>query len=316
MIVNRPDLLARYDPPLSPMSPTALTAVTPSLSDLDVRLIADVDEALARFLDHADLPDNLRDAARHAVLAGGKRMRPLLVLHSANAVGGSYLDAMPAAIGIELIHAFSLVHDDLPALDNDAMRRGLPTVHIAYGEAMAILAGDVLMSLAFECAAASPREPLRVVKELAHSTTRMIDGQVFDTLGGFAPGDSAESKLHRIHERKTGALIVSSCRMGGLAGGATEAQLAALSHWGHCMGLMFQIVDDILDETQSAEHVGKAVGKDRDAGKLTFPGVYGLEVSRAKVADLDREAKAALDPLGDRAHHLNDLAHFLATRTK
>ncbi|MFO0828533.1 MAG: farnesyl diphosphate synthase [Phycisphaerales bacterium] len=302
------------------MTPPASTAVTqpssPELTPEDLRLIATVDDALKRFLDGTDLPTNLRDAARHAVLGGGKRMRPLLVLYSARAVGGKDADAMPAAIAIELIHAFSLVHDDLPALDNDALRRGLPTVHVAFGEAMAILAGDALMSLAFECAASSPREPLKIVREIATATTRMIDGQVLDTLGGFPAGVTDEAKLHRIHERKTGALIVSSCRMGAIAGGATAEQLAALDRWGHCMGLMFQIVDDILDETQSAEHVGKATNKDRDAGKLTFPRVYGVEASRAKVVELHREADAVLAPFGAAAAPLIAVARFLATRTR
>lgn len=297
--------------------PASSASVTPSLSDTAVRLIAEIDTALDAFVAGLDLPPKLKAAAQHAVLAGGKRMRPLLVLQSCDAVGGSMTDAMPAAIAIELVHAFSLVHDDLPALDNDLLRRGKPTVHVAYGEAMAILAGDVLLSIAIESAAASPREPIAIVRELAHATTRMVDGQVLDTLGGFSEcGSSDEAKLHRIHERKTGALIVASCRMGALAGGATPEHLAALDRWGHCMGLMFQIVDDILDETQSAEHVGKAVGKDRDAGKLTFPGVYGLEASRQKVRDLDREAAEALRPFGERARHLNDIAHFLATRTR
>lgn len=297
--------------------PTSSASVNPQLPDVDVRLIAEIDAALESFLDGVDLPAKLKDAARHAVLAGGKRLRPLLVLRSCEAVGGHHADAMPAAIAIELVHAFSLVHDDLPALDNDLMRRGRPTVHAAFGEAMAILAGDVLLSLAVESAAASPREPLRIVRELASATTRMVDGQVLDTLGGFTDcGSSEEAKLHRIHERKTGALIVASCRMGALGGGAGDTQLDAIDRWAHRMGLMFQIVDDLLDETQSAEHVGKAVGKDRDAGKLTFPGVYGLEVSRQKVRDLDREAAEALRPLGEAANCLTALAHFLATRTR
>ncbi|MDZ4754036.1 MAG: polyprenyl synthetase family protein [Phycisphaerae bacterium] len=290
--------------------------MSPALTDLDLRLIAEVDAALSRFLDSADLPANLKEAAQHAVLGGGKRMRPLLVLHSASAVGGAHEQAMPAAIAIELIHAFSLVHDDLPALDNDAMRRGLPTVHVAYGEAMAILAGDVLLSLAMESAAATTTQPIQIVRELANATTRMINGQVLDTLGGFTADESDLERLHRVHAQKTGALLVASCRMGAIAGGGQAASVAGLGRWGHLMGLMFQIVDDLLDETQSAEHVGKAVGKDRNAGKLTFPGVIGIAASRTEVTRLQAEATAVLAPLGKPAKPLHDVAQFLATRTK
>jgi geranylgeranyl pyrophosphate synthase len=294
---------------------TSASPVSATLSELDLRLITQVDEALGTFLNAVDLPPNLKSAVVHAVLAGGKRMRPLLVLHSAAAVGGSFLDAMPAAVAIELVHAFSLVHDDLPALDNDRMRRGRPTVWVAFGEAMAILAGDALLSLAIESATASPRAAGEITREIAIATTHMINGQVLDTLGGFAAQESDRDRLHRIHHNKTGALLVASCRMGGLSGGATTEQLAHLSRWGSLMGLMFQIVDDLLDETASAEQLGKAVGKDREAGKLTFPGVMGIEASRAEVARLDLEARNLVRELGPRAAPLQGLADFLATRT-
>lgn len=297
------------------LAPTTDPAVSASLSDLDLSLIARVDEALGAFLNEVDLPPNLKSAALHAVLAGGKRMRPLLVLHSAHAVGGSYEDAMPAAVAIELIHAFSLVHDDLPALDNDQMRRGRPTVWVAFGHAMGVLAGDVLMSLAFESAVASPRAAREITRELTVATTRMINGQVLDTLGGFAPHETPRERLERIHHNKTGALIVGSCRMGGFAGGASPSQVEALTTWGSHMGLMFQIVDDLLDETASAEQLGKAVGKDREAGKLTFPGVLGIEASRDEVARLDREARQLVRGLGPAAAPLQNIADFLATRT-
>lgn len=292
-----------------------------SLSELDLRLIARVDDALGTFLDQSDLPPNLKAAALHAVLAGGKRMRPLLVQHAAAAVSGArpdadaHAEALPAAVAIEFVHAFSLVHDDLPALDNDRMRRGRPTVWVAFGEAMAVLAGDVLLSLAIESAAASPRHAGRIVQEVARATTRMINGQVLDTLGGFAPSETPRQRLERIHANKTGALIVGSCRMGALAGGASDVQLALLTRWGECMGLMFQIIDDLLDETASAEQIGKAVGKDREAGKLTFPGVLGIDGSRAEVARLDGEARELLRELGPKAAPLQHLADFLATRT-
>jgi geranylgeranyl diphosphate synthase, type II len=298
------------------MTTLASTAMAPhTLSENDLRLIAEVDRALGAFLDAADLPPNLKAAAMHAVLAGGKRMRPLVVLHSAAAVGGSIEDAMPAAVGIELIHAFSLVHDDLPALDNDRMRRGRPTVWVAYGEAMAILAGDALLSLAIESAATSPRAAGGIVAEISRATTRMINGQVLDTLGGFAPSEGDRSRLERIHANKTGALIVASCRMGVLAAGGSPEALASLTRWGENMGLMFQIIDDLLDETASAEQIGKAVGKDREAGKLTFPGVLGIEESRREVSRLESEARAILSALGPSAAPLQRLADFLAIRT-
>ncbi len=291
-------------------------APAPTLSELDVRLIGQVDAALASYIERRDLPPNLKKAVQHALLGGGKRMRPLLVLHASLAVGGTIEEAMPAAVAIECIHAFSLVHDDLPALDNDALRRGLPTVHVAFGEAMAVLAGDALMSIAFESASASPRQPHRIVHELAHATTHMINGQVLDTLGGFRDSESSLDRLHHIHENKTGALILASCRMGAIAGGASDEVYDALSRWGRDMGLMFQIVDDLLDETQSAEHVGKAVGKDREAGKLTFPGVIGIEASQAEVRRLHAESARLIAPLGERAKPLHALADFLAHRTK
>ncbi len=298
---------------MTTMSPTAMAPH--SLSETDLRLIAEVDRALAAFLDGADLPPNLKLASMHAVLAGGKRMRPLVVLHSAAALGGSIEDAMPAAVGIELIHAFSLVHDDLPALDNDRLRRGRPTVWVAYGEAMAILAGDALLSLAIESAATSPRAAGPIVAEISRATTRMINGQVLDTLGGFAPGEDDRTRLERIHANKTGALIVASCRMGALSAGASAEALASLTRWGENMGLMFQIIDDLLDETASAEQIGKAVGKDREAGKLTFPGVLGIEESRREVSRLEAEARAILSALGPAAAPLQRLADFLAIRT-
>jgi geranylgeranyl pyrophosphate synthase len=288
----------------------------PEISESDRQLVARVDEALATILAEAPIAGDLRRAAEHALLGGGKRMRPLLVLRCAAAVGGSVDDALPAAAAIELVHAFSLVHDDLPALDNDAMRRGRPTVHVAFGEAMAILAGDLLLALATEVATGSPRQALAIVAELSRATVAMIHGQVLDTLRCFTAGSSDRERLLEIHANKTGALLVASCRMGGFAADAAPSQLDALTRWGKAIGLMFQIVDDLLDETQTAEHIGKAVGKDREAGKLTFPGVLGLEASRAEVRRLEAEADAALAPLGSRAAPLAELSRYLANRTR
>ncbi len=278
------------------------------------------------------LAPRLQEAMRYACLGGGKRVRPVLVLRSCEAAGGNRADALPAAIALEMIHCFSLVHDDLPALDNDDLRRGRPTTHKAHGEALAILAGDALLSVALEVALESPCQPAAIARELASATTAMITGQVYDTLAGFPGTPSEAERLRLIHDNKTGALIRAACRMGALCagcgaraggarqdsgdGGTDDARLEALTRYGQDLGLMFQVVDDILDETQSTEHLGKAAGKDRDAGKLTYPGVYGLEESRKQVERLLDDALTALAPLGDAAEPLRQTARALATRTR
>ncbi|MEY3144275.1 MAG: hypothetical protein RLY21_2768 [Planctomycetota bacterium] len=279
-------------------------------------LLDSIERALADFLAAQTIPENLRAACLHAVLAGGKRLRPILVLESARAAGGSVEDAMPAAIAIEFVHAFSLVHDDLPALDNDTMRRGKPTCHVAFGEAMAILAGDCLLALAPVAAARAAHNTSEIQRELMAGTVRMIAGQVYDTLQGFPAGLPDGQKLELVHHNKTGALLEASCRMGALAAGADEATIARLTTYGRATGLMFQIVDDLIDATQTAEHAGKATGKDADAGKLTYPVVHGLEGSRREIARLHAEASEALRPLGGRAERLALLLEFLANRTK
>ena len=283
---------------------------------LDPALLDAVEAALAQFLSKQALPENLRAACMHAVLAGGKRLRPILVLESARAAGGTVEGAMPAAIAIEFVHAFSLVHDDLPALDNDSMRRGKPTCHVAFGEAMAILAGDCLLALAPVAACAAAHNAAEIQRELMSGTVRMIAGQVYDTLQGFPPGLGDGERLELVHHNKTGALLEASCRMGALAAGADPDTLARLSAYGRATGLMFQIVDDLNDATQTAEHAGKATGKDQEAGKLTYPIVHGLDGSRAEIARLHAAAATAIAPLGYRAARLGDLLEFLATRTK
>ena len=282
----------------------------------DTTLLAEVEAALVGTLDAHDLAPRLREAMRYAALGGGKRVRPMLVLRACEAVGGRRADAMPAAVALEFVHCFSLVHDDLPALDNDDLRRGRPTTHKAHGEALAILAGDALTSVAFEVALDSPVRPAEIARELGAATTAMISGQVYDTLGGFAGAEGAAERLKLIHDNKTGALIRCACRMGALCGSPDEARLEALGTYGDAMGLMFQAVDDILDETQSTEHLGKASGKDRDAGKLTYPAVFGLDESRRHVDTLLDRSMQALRPLGTAAEPLRDLAKALATRTR
>jgi geranylgeranyl diphosphate synthase type II len=278
--------------------------------------LAAIEARLAHHVAHAEYAPNLRSAVEYALLGGGKRLRPTLVLACARAAGGSIDDALDAAAAIEMVHAFSLVHDDLPALDNDDLRRGRPTLHRAMGEAMAILAGDALLALAFQAASASPRGALRIVMELSRATNAMITGQVHDTLGGFPADLSAVDRLERIHANKTGALLVCSCRMGALSAGAPEQLLSQLTQWGTLNGVMFQAVDDLIDETQTAEHAGKAVGKDRDAGKLTYPIVHGLERTRSEIERLRNEALETIAPLGPAGEPLGRLTDYLAGRTR
>jgi geranylgeranyl diphosphate synthase, type II len=282
-------------------------------------IVAEIDADLAQRLAAAKLPDNLRQAVEYSVLGGGKRLRPLLTLLCCEALGGKRQHALGSAGAIELVHCFSLVHDDLPAMDDDDLRRGRPTLHRHAGEAMAILAGDVMLSLAFEFITASSVQHDRhadLVNELSIATTAMIAGQVYDTLGGFKPGLSDLQKLHVIHHNKTGALIRAACRMGAMCGNASETQLASLTTYGDSLGLMFQIVDDLLDVTQSAEHIGKATGKDHSAGKLTFPGLLGIPESRTEISRLHQEALNSLQTLGPAAEPLRDLCDYMAVRTK
>lgn len=295
-----------------------------------------VEAAMRDFVASLKLPDNLDAAIRHALLAGGKRLRPALAVCASEAVGGVVERALPAAAAVEMVHAFSLVHDDLPALDNDDLRRGMPTVHKAHGEAMAILAGDGLMSLAFQILGAGHGDAALaglLTHELAVGTTNMIVGQVLDTLGGFpraldSRGGNA-AKLRLVHVNKTGALIRASCRMGAIAGLwprltrdgkveelASSGELRAITDYAEAIGLMFQIVDDLLDVEQTAEHTGKRVSKDAEAGKLTYPGVLGVEASRAEIARLHRAAQSALAPLGPQAAMLGSLCDYMAVRTR
>ena len=294
----------------------------------DLAALADVVRAdLAARLDRLDLPENLLEAVRYSVLDGGKRLRPTLTILSCEAVGGDREAAMPAACAIELIHCFSLVHDDLPAMDDDDLRRGRPTLHRHAGEAMAILAGDVMVSVAFEWLdqAELPGEARSMlVAELARATSAMIAGQVYDTLGGFDRSMPDVQRLLLIHRNKTEALIRCACRMGALSGGAMsggasgadDEGLAALTSYGESIGLMFQIVDDLLDVTQTAEHIGKATGKDLPAGKLTYPGLCGIEASQKEIARLQQAALNALEGLGESARPLADICNYLAVRTR
>ena len=296
-----------------------------SAATLSSRITAPVpaiDAALASRIERAALAQNLRDAIRYAVLGGGKRLRPLLAWHCATAAGGDGAASLPAGVAVELIHAFSLVHDDLPAMDDDDMRRGRPTLHIHAGEAMAILAGDAMTVLAYQALEDVADAGLRgaLMGELSRGTLAMITGQVYDTLGGLPAalrGEAAQrERLDLIHHNKTGALIRASCRMGAMLGGAGDAALHAVTTYAEAVGLMFQIVDDILDVTQDAEHLGKRSGKDVAAGKLTFPGVLGLDASRRAVTEQRERAVEAAASLGDATGTLVEIAEYMAARTK
>jgi len=273
--------------------------------------------ALERALSADDRPERLLAAMRHASLGGGKRMRPLLVHAAGHAFGGDH-DALDApATAVELTHAFSLVHDDLPAMDDDALRRGQPTVHIAWDEATAILAGDALHALAFSVLAESPLPaPVRVelLRELASASgvDGMCAGQALDME---ATGKELDvSALARLHALKTGALIRAAVMMGAIAANAPAAALQNLDRYARALGLAFQIRDDILDVEGDAAQLGKTAGKDQAQGKNTYPRLLGMDGSRAKLAALSDEMEAALAPLGDRADALRVLAGFAVAR--
>ncbi|MCK6455917.1 MAG: polyprenyl synthetase family protein [Phycisphaerae bacterium] len=278
-----------------------------------------VDGALAEYLSHAgSAPARLVEAMRYSIDVGGKRLRPALVLLSCGACGGDEDRALPAAAAIECVHTFTLIHDDLPAMDDDDLRRGRPTNHRVFGEALAILAGNGLLALAFEILARCelPHATItRMVAELAGATGRegVIGGQVEDIDGESRPPE--RERVRRIHEMKTARLIQSACRLGALAANATAAQYAALSEYGREVGLAFQIADDLLDVTASTSAMGKRTGKDAAAGKQTYPGVVGIEASRSAAAEAVDRAKRSLATFGERGSALSDLADFVVART-
>lgn len=316
-----------------------------------------IEDALARELAPRppSQPVALLDAVEYAVLGPGKRLRPLLAWHACEAISAPGERSLPAGLALELVHAFSLVHDDLPAIDNDDVRRGRPTLHKHAGEPMAILAGDALLTRAFELLAftpldsteptrpladrltsamagnaglaltlaerdaAEPAQRLALLRELASATSAMVAGQVWDTCAGLPPHLSPIEQLRLIHANKTGALIRAACRMGAMCAASFhpgDLRLSAITAYAEAVGLMFQIVDDLLDVTQSAEHTGKRTHKDADAGKLTYPAVLGVEGSWTEVERLHAAALDALQPLLPRARSLADLAEYLSQRTR
>lgn len=280
-------------------------------------IVRAVDAALSEYLDGLGLAGVLDSAVRYSLLGGGKRTRPVLAWLSAEAVGGVGEASLPAGAAIELVHAFSLVHDDLPAMDDDDLRRGRPTLHRHAGEAMAILAGDAMLAMAFGATERIGDDALRarVHAELIAGTVGMINGQVYDTAGAFDGELSDEEKLRLIHRNKTGALIRAACRVGGMLGGADRKALESVTRFGELVGLQFQVMDDLLDVTATADEMGKQTGKDEGAGKLTYPGVFGEERTRAIARELHSEARGALEPLGESAAGLRALANRLASRS-
>lgn len=282
----------------------------------DDGLRRDIEEALATAIDSLSDVPGLVEACRYAALGGGKRIRPIIVYRVCEACGGSAAAATPGACAVELVHAFSLVHDDLPAIDDDDVRRGRPTLHRAFPESLAILAGDALFAMGLSQAMACPTNGAQIAKELTSASLSMIDGQVLDTLPHLRSAGEPAELVRSIHQRKTGALIAASARIGALVAGANTVDSEAIARWGEDVGLMFQVVDDWIDATQPTEHVGKATGKDAHQGKLTWTTALGVSVASSEIDRLRDQSLAALAPLGGRAHELRRLTHEMAARTR
>ena len=278
------------------------------------------DRALEELLPGADtVPASIHAAMRHSTFAGGKRLRPVLAMQAAVTIAGELprgIERLGAAI--EMLHTYSLIHDDLPALDNDDLRRGKPTCHVAFGEAIAILAGDALQTRAYEvlaaleCPAAAAVKIIGLIANATGTVEGMIGGQVLDLESEHLK--PTPQLVEAIHRAKTGALIRVSVVAGGIYAGATATDVAALDSFGRKAGLAFQIVDDVLDMTVDSAHLGKTAGKDLATEKATWPAVFGIEQSRHDAADLIEEAFAALEPYGTRADGLKSVARYLVER--
>ncbi|HEY9652198.1 MAG TPA: farnesyl diphosphate synthase [Coleofasciculaceae cyanobacterium] len=275
-------------------------------------------------LDHSlplTYPETIYESMRYSLLAGGKRLRPILCLATCELLGGTVEMAMPTACALEMIHTMSLIHDDLPAMDNDDYRRGKLTNHKVYGEAMAILAGDGLLAYAFEYIAAQTRNVpaeriLKVIARLGRAVgaAGLVGGQVVD-LESEGRSDIQEATLNYIHTHKTGALLESCVVCGGILAGATDAEQEHLSRYAQNIGLAFQIIDDILDITATQEELGKTAGKDLQAQKATYPSLWGIEASKIKAQELIDAAKAELESFGEKAQSLIALADFITARS-
>src|SRR5947207_11591443 len=278
-----------------------------------------VDRALDRFLPKKDVPPaTIHQAMRYSLFAGGKRLRPILCFAAAEACGGKISDALPLASAIECIHTYSLVHDDLPSMDNDDFRRGRATCHKVFGEGIAILAGDGLLTIAFEIAArAKPTRRYSISEmfreiSIAAGSRKLIAGQVADLE---AEGKKvSRHELRYIHENKTAAMITTSVRLGAMSANADAKKLRAITKFGYALGLAFQVIDDILDVTQTSEKLGKSAGKDIAAQKATYPAVIGLDASRGEARRLTNTAQNALKIFGKEAEPLRELANYLLIR--
>ncbi len=264
------------------------------------------------------------DAMEYSLLAGGKRIRPILTLATSEMLGGNLENAIPSAVAVECIHTYSLIHDDLPCMDNDDLRRGVPTCHKKFGEATALLAGDGLLTFAFEHISdfskykdCSPEIVLRIINEVARAAgcLGMIGGQVVD-LESEGKGDVDEKTLTYMHNRKTGALIKVSVVSGAIAAGATDEQIEALVKFADNIGLAFQVQDDILDFTGDEKTLGKPIGSDKENEKTTYVTLLGVEKAKTKARELTEEAIVALDIFGDKAEFLKEMADYLMTRNK
>ena len=279
-----------------------------------------VDETLDRLLPAEDAPPAvLHQAMRYSVFAGGKRLRPLLCVAGYFAFRDDWRRVLPVAATLELVHTYSLIHDDLPSMDDDDLRRGIPSCHKVYGEAMAILAGDGLLTLAFETLAQADfagdqiRQVIATLARAAGTERGMIAGQVMDLAAEGNRADQAE--LETIHRHKTGALLEASIGIGAYLADAGETAMASIADYGRKVGLAFQIVDDILDETASSGTLGKTSGKDREQRKATYPSVHGIEASHRMVGSITAQARESARPLGDRAELLVDIADYLENRS-
>ena len=279
----------------------------------------EVDRALDMFLPKETAkPPTIHKAMRYSIFAGGKRLRPILGLAAAEACGGERKAAMPLACAMECIHTYSLIHDDLPSMDNDDLRRGRATCHKVFGDGIAVLAGDALLTIAFEIAAKA--QPTRryslqqIISEIAVAagSRKLIAGQVADLEAEGQPITRGE--LRYIHENKTAAMLIASVRLGAMSANAAPKQLEAISSFGAALGLAFQVIDDILDVTQTSEKLGKSAGKDVAAQKATYPAVIGLEKSRREAQRLTREAHDALASFDAKAQTLHSLANYLLER--
>jgi len=284
-----------------------------------------VELALADALDAcaSSVPEQLLAAMRYSLLAGGKRIRPALILETYLACGGMDVgSAMPAAVAIECMHTYSLIHDDLPCMDNDDLRRGMPTCHKKFDEATAVLAGDALQTMAFALLAEagwndSSRTTVIAKLALAAGCQGMVGGQMMDMLAESSAVQASDIlAVERIHVHKTGALICWCCEAGALLAGADEAMQDACSRYGKAVGLLFQIVDDILDATASSEALGKSAGKDAEQHKATYVSILGLPRARELAEEMRDLALEACEPMGDGAKHLRELGHYMLERGK